>query len=253
MGFSGWTRFWRVELPLAGPVLLAGIRVVDLTRMLAGPYATMLLADMGAEVIKVEDPAGDPIRGMGPPFEADGSSAYFNAINRNKKSVVLDLRGDADRARFVEPRCVAPVAEHIEHAGLAVEDRLGEIKFLIVYFAAGIAGSLLQVAIAPTSTVPMLGASGAISGILAAYVVYFPRARVLTFIVPFFFFTLSAYVFIGYWIALNALQAFLNIGVQGGGVAFFAHIGGFATGLILALLLRPREHPDPHPGYGVYP
>jgi membrane associated rhomboid family serine protease len=137
--------------------------------------------------------------------------------------------------------------------GNNVEDRLGEIKFLIVYFAAGIAGSLLQVAIAPTSTVPMLGASGAISGILAAYVVYFPRARVLTFIVPFFFFTLSAYVFIGYWIALNALQAFLNIGVQGGGVAFFAHIGGFATGLILALLLRPHEHPDPHPGYGVYP
>jgi membrane associated rhomboid family serine protease len=133
--------------------------------------------------------------------------------------------------------------------GNNVEDKLGEIKFLIVYFASGIAGSLLQISIDPTSTVPMLGASGAISGILAAYVLYFPRARVLTFIVPIFFITLSAYVFIGYWIALNALQAFLNIGVSGGGVAFFAHIGGFTTGLILALLLRPREHPNPHPGY----
>ena len=81
---------------------LAGVRVVDLTRMLAGPYATMLLADMGAEVIKVEDPAGDPIRGMGPPFEADRSSAYFNAINRNKKSVVLDLREEGGRAHFFE-------------------------------------------------------------------------------------------------------------------------------------------------------
>jgi membrane associated rhomboid family serine protease len=137
--------------------------------------------------------------------------------------------------------------------GNNVEDRLGELRFLVVYFASGLAGSLLQVAIAPTSTIPLLGASGAISGILAAYVLYFPRARVLTYILPFFVFTLSAYVFIGYWIALNALQAFLNIGVSGGGVAFFAHIGGFVTGLVLAILLRPREHPDPHPGYGGSP
>ena len=136
--------------------------------------------------------------------------------------------------------------------GNNVEDKLGEIKFVLVYFASGIAGSLLQVYITPTSTVPMLGASGAISGILAAYVLYFPRARVLTFIVPFFFITISAYLFIGYWIALQLLNAYLNLGVAGGGVAFFAHIGGFATGLILALLLRPREHPDPHPGYPGY-
>lgn len=136
--------------------------------------------------------------------------------------------------------------------GNNVEDKLGEIKFLVIYFAAGIAGSLLQVYITPTSTVPMLGASGAISGILAAYVLYFPRARVLTFIVPFFFITISAYLVIGYWIALQLLNAFLGLGVTGGGVAYFAHIGGFASGLILALLLRPREHPDPHPGYPGY-
>jgi membrane associated rhomboid family serine protease len=129
--------------------------------------------------------------------------------------------------------------------GNNVEDRLGEIKFLIIYFAAGIAGSLLQVYVTPTSTIPTLGASGAISGILAAYVLYYPRARVLTFIVPIFFISLSAYIFIGYWIALQALNAFLSIGVSGGGVAFFAHVGGFVTGLILAILLRPREHPSP--------
>jgi membrane associated rhomboid family serine protease len=137
--------------------------------------------------------------------------------------------------------------------GNNVEDKLGELKFLVVYFASGIAGSLLQIFITPDSTIPMLGASGAISGLLATYVLYFPRARILTFVVPFFIFTLPAYVFIGYWIALQALNAFLNIGAIGGGVAFFAHVGGFATGLILALLLRPREHPDPHPGYGAYP
>ncbi|TMC55226.1 MAG: rhomboid family intramembrane serine protease [Chloroflexi bacterium] len=137
--------------------------------------------------------------------------------------------------------------------GNNVEDKLGELKFLIVYFASGIAGSLLQIFITPDSTVPMLGASGAISGLLAAYVLYFPRARILTFVIPFFIFTLPAFIFIGYWIALQALNAFLNIGAIGGGVAFFAHVGGFATGLILALLLRPREHADPHPGYGGYP
>jgi membrane associated rhomboid family serine protease len=137
--------------------------------------------------------------------------------------------------------------------GNNVEDKLGELKFLVVYFAAGIGGSLLQIFITPDSTVPMLGASGAISGLLAAYVLFFPRARILTFVVPFFIFTLPAYVFIGYWILLQALNAFLNIGAIGGGVAFFAHVGGFGTGLILALLLRPREHADPHPGYGGYP
>ncbi len=136
--------------------------------------------------------------------------------------------------------------------GNNVEDKLGEIKFLVIYFASGIAGSLLQVYITPTSTIPTLGASGAISGILAAYVLYFPRARVLTFIVPFFFITISAYLVIGYWIALQLLNAFLGLGVTGGGVAYFAHIGGFASGLILAVLLRPREHPDPHPGYPGY-
>ena len=137
--------------------------------------------------------------------------------------------------------------------GNNVEDKLGELKFLVVYFASGLAGSLLQIFITPDSTIPMLGASGAISGLLAAYVLYFPRARILTFVVPFFIFTLPAYVFIGYWIALQALNAFLNIGAIGGGVAFFAHVGGFGTGLILALLLRPPEHVDPSPGYCGYP
>ncbi|MDQ6884904.1 MAG: rhomboid family intramembrane serine protease [Candidatus Dormibacteraeota bacterium] len=133
--------------------------------------------------------------------------------------------------------------------GNNVEDQLGELKYLILYFASGIAGSLLQVFVDPTSTIPNLGASGAISGVLAAYVLYFPGARVLTYIVPIFFVTLRAFIFIGYWIVLQAFQAFANIGTTAGGVAFFAHIGGFAMGFILAFLLRPTRHADPHPGY----
>ena len=81
--------------------LFEGVRVLDLSRMLAGPYGSMLLADQGAEVIKIEEPdGGDPMRVMGPPFLADGESAYFLAINRNKKSVALDLTSDAGRRVF---------------------------------------------------------------------------------------------------------------------------------------------------------
>ncbi len=83
--------------------LLAGVRVLDLSRMLAGPYGSMLLADMGAEVIKVEEPdGGDPMRVMGPPFLPGGESAYFLAINRNKKSVALDLTRPEGREVFFD-------------------------------------------------------------------------------------------------------------------------------------------------------
>ena len=83
--------------------LFDGIRVLDLSRMLAGPYGSMLLADMGADVIKIEDPdGGDPMRAMGPPFLPDGDSAYFLAINRNKKSVVIDLAKPDGRDTFLD-------------------------------------------------------------------------------------------------------------------------------------------------------
>src|SRR3990170_2848075 len=83
--------------------LLEGVRVLDLSRMLAGPYGSMLLADMGAEVIKIEAPdGGDPMRAMGPPFLPDGESAYFLAVNRNKKSVALDLTAPAGREVFLD-------------------------------------------------------------------------------------------------------------------------------------------------------
>jgi CoA:oxalate CoA-transferase len=83
--------------------LFEGVRVLDLSRMLAGPYGSMLLADMGAEVLKVEAPdGGDPMRAMGPPFLPGGESAYFLAINRNKKSLVLDLAKPAGRNVFLD-------------------------------------------------------------------------------------------------------------------------------------------------------
>src|SRR5262249_5385523 len=92
--------------------------------MLAGPYATMLLADMGAEVVKVEDPQGDPMRRMGPPFEPDGRSAYFMAVNRNKKSVVLDLRAEPDRDRFLGLVATADAVVDNFRAGVMARLRL---------------------------------------------------------------------------------------------------------------------------------
>ena len=81
------------------PGALDGILVADFSRVLAGPYATMLLADLGATVVKVERPgAGDDTRAWGPPFAADGQSTYFQSVNRNKKSIALDLGSEADRA-----------------------------------------------------------------------------------------------------------------------------------------------------------
>ncbi len=90
--------------------LFSGVRVLDLSRMLAGPYGSMLMADLGAEVIKIEEPeGGDPMRSMGPPFLANGESAYFLSINRNKKSVALDLTREAGRATLRDLARVADV------------------------------------------------------------------------------------------------------------------------------------------------
>ena len=77
---------------------LAGYKVIDLTRVLGGPYCTMILADHGAEVIKVEPPQGDETRDWGPPFNDEGESAYYQGVNRNKRSIGLDLSSEAGKA-----------------------------------------------------------------------------------------------------------------------------------------------------------
>jgi crotonobetainyl-CoA:carnitine CoA-transferase CaiB-like acyl-CoA transferase len=105
---------------MAGP--LEGILVVDLTRALAGPYCTLLLGDLGADVIKIEPPEGDESRGWGPPF-LGGESAYFLAVNRNKRSVVLDLKGPAGRAAL--ERLVARADVLVENVRPGVLARLG--------------------------------------------------------------------------------------------------------------------------------
>jgi membrane associated rhomboid family serine protease len=122
--------------------------------------------------------------------------------------------------------------------GSNVEDRIGHLRFAAFYLLCGIVASLVQVLGTPASTVPMVGASGAISGILGAYLILFPKARVLTLVTFFFFFRLveiPAVIFLGMWIVLQ----FINVSHCGQtGVAWLAHIGGFFTGLILLLLFK---------------
>ncbi len=125
-----------------------------------------------------------------------------------------------------------------------IEDELGHARYLLFYLVAGLGAVALQVAIDPGSTTPMVGASGAIAGILGGYMMLHPRARVLT-LVPIVFFVqfveLPAFLFLFVWFGLQLLQAFVSLNATEpsvGGVAFFAHVGGFVVGLLLVRLLR---------------
>jgi membrane associated rhomboid family serine protease len=131
--------------------------------------------------------------------------------------------------------------------GNNVEDRMGPVVFILFYLVAGVVASYAQVVIAPNDQIPLIGASGAIAGVLGAYIVMFPHARVLTLVI-FFFITvieLPALVVLGLWFVFQALSGFGSLGGPSeGGVAFFAHIGGFVVGVVVALLFyRRRSRP----------
>jgi len=130
--------------------------------------------------------------------------------------------------------------------GNNVEDKIGHTLYFVFYLVSGIVASLAQLAVAPNSVIPNLGASGAIAGVLGAYLLMFPRRRVLT-LVFFFLITavyLPAFVVLGLWFVLQlfngvgSLTSRVNVS---GGVAFWAHIGGFSFGAIMALLFFPKE------------
>jgi membrane associated rhomboid family serine protease len=127
-----------------------------------------------------------------------------------------------------------------------IEDRCGHARFVLFYLIAGAAAAATQVVVDPASEVPMVGASGAIAGVLGAYVILFPRARILTLLPIFIFFQLlelPAYLFLGLWFLMQVASGLLSLQIGGdaGGVAWWAHIGGFAGGaLLLPFLGRGR-------------
>jgi membrane associated rhomboid family serine protease len=132
-----------------------------------------------------------------------------------------------------------------------VEDTLGHGRFLIFYLAAGAAAALAQAYLNPGSRVPMIGASGAISGVLGAYLLLFPYATVLTLVTFGFFIRflhVPAMIVLGFWVFVQLLNGYITFSAhslgrgESGGVAWFAHIGGFLAGMLLLFLFRPREN-----------
>lgn len=199
-------------------------------------------------------------------------------ILANVIAAFLEWQGDAQRIvmtyGFVPARALQSLESELPHvfssmflhAGLAhllwnmlflhifgdnVEDLLGRVRFLFFYFASGVAGAVAQYFLDPTSVTPMIGASGAIAGVLGGYVVLHPRAPIIHLNpIPLFwlfmgpFLALPAWFAVGYWFFGNLLGAFASVGGSSAGVAFFAHIGGFLAGL---LLTRPLLTDAPRP------
>jgi membrane associated rhomboid family serine protease len=128
-----------------------------------------------------------------------------------------------------------------------VEDVLGHGKYLVFYLLCGVIAALTQYAISPDSRIPTLGASGAIAGVMGAYLIKFPHSRILTLIPIFFFFTtieIPAVIILVYWFLLQFLSGVGSVGYSSasqGGVAFFAHVGGFIAGMILVNVMGARE------------
>jgi membrane associated rhomboid family serine protease len=136
--------------------------------------------------------------------------------------------------------------------GNNIEDAMGHGRFVVFYLLCGVAAAAAQIMVSPASAIPMVGASGAISGVLGGYLLLYPRVKVHTLVFFGFYATtiaLPAYVMLGYWIILQLLGGLPALaGVDtGGGVAFWAHIGGFVAGLILIRLFARAENLERRP------
>lgn len=127
--------------------------------------------------------------------------------------------------------------------GNNVEDVMGHVRFVIFYLLCGILAALSHAVTDPTSTIPMVGASGAISGVLGAYILLFPRAHVLVFMPGVGMMRVAAGVVLGLWFFMQLLSGGMSIGGPGGGIAFFAHIGGFVAGMVLIRFFKRPEVP----------
>jgi membrane associated rhomboid family serine protease len=131
--------------------------------------------------------------------------------------------------------------------GRSIEDRFGHLKFLFIYFLGGLGGALLHIFLNAGSQTPTIGASGAIAGVLGAYFISYPSARITTLFPIFFFFwtiEVPALLLLGYWFLIQFFTGFQMQAIETathGGVAWWAPVGGFVVGLILAATMRPRR------------
>ena len=191
---------------------------------------------------------------------AEGGDAALGLFITRWGVVPRELVGALDAGRYFSAQTATLITSQFLHGGFIhiagnmlylwifgnnVEDRFGPIRFLLFYLVGGVVAALTQVAIDPTSDVPTIGASGAIAAVLGAYLVLYPRARVTTAIFVVFFFQLievPAVVVLAFWFLLQVFNGLMSLGVDAstsaGGVAVFAHIGGFVFGAAVALLVK---------------
>lgn len=128
--------------------------------------------------------------------------------------------------------------------GNNVEDRLGHFRFLLFYILCGIGAAFAQALVFPDSQTPMIGASGAIAGVLAGYLILFPGARIITLVFIFYYITLQeipAFIVIGIWFLLQFVSSLGSLAGIQTGVAYMAHLGGFIAGLVLILIFPKRK------------
>jgi membrane associated rhomboid family serine protease len=126
-----------------------------------------------------------------------------------------------------------------------IEDYLGHFRYLVFYLISGLAASFTHILLNPNSRIPSIGASGAIAGIMGAYFVLYPRARVLTWFPPIFLFHVPAWLMLGYWFLTQFFSGAASIAETAqttGGIAFWAHVGGFIVGILMIKLFPERRH-----------
>jgi membrane associated rhomboid family serine protease len=196
-------------------------------------------------------------------FELSLPEAMLDWLIMTFGVVPASLHLDNPAALLSDPMALVPLLTHMFlHGGWLhiisnmwilyifgdnVEDRMGSVRFLVFYLLCGIAAAFSQAFVAPQSQIPAIGASGAIAGVLGAYIVLFPRARVITlipiFLLPWYT-EISAVFFLGFWFIMQLFSGVLTLSnVGSGGVAWWAHIGGFLFGILIFRLFTPRRHP----------
>jgi membrane associated rhomboid family serine protease len=140
--------------------------------------------------------------------------------------------------------------------GNNVEDSMGRLRFIVFYLLCGLAAAFAQVLAGPSSPIPMVGASGAISGVMGGYLLLYPRVRVFTILPLGFFFTtiaVPAWVMLGYWFLLQFISGFVSLGSDEGGVAFWAHVGGFVAGVVLIKIFARSDYVRAHAAHHYRP
>lgn len=133
--------------------------------------------------------------------------------------------------------------------GNNVEDSMGRLRFVGFYLLCGLAAAAAQIITSPGSAIPMVGASGAISGVMGGYLLLYPTVRVYTLVVLGFFITsmaLPAWVMLGYWFLIQFVSGWVSFAGEGGGVAFWAHVGGFVAGIVLVKLFARSDYVAEH-------